>query len=150
MTTDDDVIQILERDHRRIDDLAEQLDSITDTDEIRRVYVQIVDELLAHEEVEHEVLFPAFRAMLDAAGDRTIDLRMGEHDELNGLLTEMRELDPGGFAFIKRGSALLQEMEGHFAREEESVFALMRAQMSPDELVALGQRAIAVKAAATA
>jgi iron-sulfur cluster repair protein YtfE (RIC family) len=147
MSTDVDIIEFLERDHRRIDDLAAQLDSITDTDEISRLYVLIVDALLAHEAIEHEVLFPAFRALLTTAGDRILEHRMGEHEELNAMLVEMRELDPSGFAFIKRGSALLQEMEGHFAREEQSVFARMRAEMAHDELVDLGRRAIALKSA---
>ncbi len=149
MTTDLDVIQILERDHRRMDQLAEQLDSVTDTGEIRRLYVQIVDELLAHEAVEQEVLFPAFRALSEVGGDNTLDKRMGEHEELNCLLAEMRELDPNEFAFIKRGSALLQEMESHFAREEESVFARMRAEIPLEELLALGHRAMAMKNAST-
>lgn len=150
MTTDVDVIQILESDHRRIDDLAERLDSVTDTEEIRRLYVQIVEELLAHESVEQQVVFPAFRALLDEAGDDTLDRRIGEHEELNELLAEMRDLDPCGFAFVKRASALLQEVEGHFACEEESVFARLRAELTSDEIAALGERVEALKNASTA
>jgi hypothetical protein len=61
----------------------------------------------------------------------------------------MQDLDPSGFAFIKRGSALLLEMEGHFAREEESVFALMRAAIQPADLARLAQRAIDLKNSTT-
>jgi hemerythrin superfamily protein len=146
MANDDvDLIELLERDHRRIDDLAERLDSTADTDEIRDLYRQIVDGLLAHEAIENEVLFPAFRAMLDDRGERALESRLGEHDELNELLEEMRDLDMSGFAFIKRGSALLLELEGHFAREEETVFAPMRAQLPRDELLRLGRAALTVK-----
>lgn len=150
MTTDVDIIELLETDHRRISDLAERLDSVTDDDEVRDLYRQIVDGLLAHEAIEHEVLFPAFRAMHDtdaesSADDATLDERLGEHDELNGLLAEMRDLDSHDFAFVKRGSALLLDIEGHFEMEEESVFAPMREQLSKEELVELGRRALAVK-----
>lgn len=140
-----DVIDLLERDHRMIDELAERLDTEDDPDEIRRLYVRIVEALTVHEEIEQEILFPAFLDLIHSATDTTLDRRLGEHEELNGLLAEMRELDPNDYAFIKRGSALLLEVEGHFAREEDSVFARMRAECSVEDLTALGKRAMAVR-----
>jgi hypothetical protein len=145
MHTDVDVIELLERDHRRIDDLAGRLDTVTDTAEIRAIYEQLVDALHAHERIEHEILFPAYQAMVaGASDDAAIDHRVGEHEELNSLLAEMRDLECDDFAFIKRGSALLNEIEGHFAEEEASVFARMRAEMPADELLALAERAMSV------
>jgi hemerythrin superfamily protein len=125
--------------------LAEELDRTDDPAEIGGLYERIVDELVAHEAAEQEVVFPAFRAALERSGDHTVADRVGEHEEMNELLSEMRELAPEGFAFVKRGSAFLLEVEGHFAREEESVFARMRATFNADELVELGTRALAVK-----
>jgi Hemerythrin HHE cation binding domain len=140
-----DAVELLLRDHRLIDGLAEQLDTVDDPTEIRRLYLRIVEELAAHETAEQEVVFPAFRAALPSGGDATLTNRMGEHEELNATLAEMRSLAPDCFEFTKRGSALLLEIKGHFLREEESVFARMRATMSADELAVLGSRVIAVK-----
>lgn len=140
-----DVIDLLLSDHRLIDGLAEQLDASDDPAEIRRLFLRIVEELAAHEAVEQEVVFPAFRAALDVADDDTLSHRMGEHEELNEMLAEMRSLPPDGFGFTKRGSALLLEVKGHFQREEESVFARMRATFSADDLAELGNRALVVK-----
>jgi hemerythrin superfamily protein len=145
MTQPIDVIELLERDHRLIDGLAEQLDTTNDPAEIRRLFLRIVEELSAHEAVEQEIVFPAFRARCDESGEHTLAHRMGEHEELNGLLAEMRSLAPDCFAFIKRGSALLLEVKSHFMIEEESVFARIRASLSADELAELGARALAVK-----
>jgi hypothetical protein len=146
MEHDENLIDLLERDHRRIDGLAEQLDSTTDSDVIRDLYRQIVDALRVHESIEHQVLFPAFHEMLAAGGeDSTLSARVGEHEELNSMLAEMAELDCDDYAFIKRGSALLLELEGHFEREEESVFAPMRARIDPDELRRLGERALTLQ-----
>lgn len=142
MPTDDDIIEILERDHRRISDLAERLDSVTDDDEIRDLYRQIVEGLLAHEAIENEVLFPAYRKLLHTDEAAPLDERLGEHEELNDLLAEMHDYDPHDFAFVKRGSALLLEIERHFDLEEASVFAAMRAQVPRAELVELGRRAL--------
>jgi hemerythrin superfamily protein len=142
MTTDIDILDVLEQDHRRISDLAERLDSVTDDDEIRDLYRQIVDGLLAHEAIEHELLFPAFRASLDASEQASVDARIGEHEELNSLLAEMKELDAHDFGFVKRGSALLIEIERHFELEEESVFAVLRARLPEEQRVELGRRAL--------
>jgi hemerythrin superfamily protein len=140
-----DAIEILLRDHRLIDGLAEQLDTVDDPAEIRRLYLRIAEELAAHEAAEQEVVFPAFRAALEMADDNTLARRMGEHEELNETLAEMRSLAPDNFDFTKRGSALLLEIKGHFLREEESVFAQMRATFSADDLAELGSRVLDVK-----
>ena len=145
MTNEIDVIDLLLSDHRLIDGLAEQLDAAEDPAEIRRLFMRIVEELAAHEAVEQEVVFPAFRAAVEMADDDTLAHRMGEHEELNELLAEMRSLPPDCFGFTKRGSALLLEVKAHFELEEESVFARMRATFSADDLAELGSRAVVVK-----
>ncbi len=145
MTNPIDVIDLLERDHRRIDALAEDLENADDPTDVRRLFLTIVEELAAHEAAEQKVLFPAFRTMVAATDDTTLAHRMGEHEELNGLLAEMRSLAPKGFAFTKRGSALMLEVKAHFMLEEESVFAPMRETMSAEDLGELGRRALEVK-----
>ena len=138
MTAPIDVIELLERDHRRINGLVEELDATDDPAQIRHLYLRIVEELSAHEAVEQAVLFPAFRAAFAADGDDTLSHRIGEHEELNEMLAEMRTLAPDSFGFIKRGSALLLELIGHFLIEEETVFARLRRELTPDALVELG------------
>ena len=92
MTDQVDGIELLLHDHRMIDRLAEQLDATDDPAEIRHLFLRIVEELAAHEAAEQEVVFPAFRAKFDAADDHTLANRMGEHEEMNELLAEMRSL----------------------------------------------------------
>jgi hemerythrin superfamily protein len=145
MTNQIDAIELLLCDHRLIDGLAEQLDTTDDPIEISRLYQQIVAELIAHEAAEQDVVFPAFQAVLGPSDDDTVAHRMGEHEELNDLLAEMRTLAPDCFAFMKRGSALMLEVKGHFQREEESVFSRIRASFTPDELVEMGTQVLAAK-----
>lgn len=140
-----DVIDLLQRDHRMIEGLIEELERTDEPAEVRRVFFRIVEELAAHEAAEQEVVFPAFRAKIEAAGDSTIVHRMGEHEELNELLAEMRCLAPNCFGFTKRGSALMLDIKAHFLNEEETVFARMREVLSPEDLVELGQRALEAK-----
>ncbi|MBI4883599.1 MAG: hemerythrin domain-containing protein [Actinobacteria bacterium] len=140
-----DVIDLLERDHRMINQLAAQLEAADDPAEIRSLFLQIGQELAAHEAVEQQVLFPAFRLALATTGDDTLDRRMGEHEEVNELLAEMRILAPDGFGFTKRASALMLEVNSHFQLEEDTVFARMRAAMSTAQLAELTTRAAAAK-----
>jgi hemerythrin superfamily protein len=150
MTNQTDAIELLLRDHRSIDELAEKLDEMDDPAEIRSVFLRIVELLSGHEAAEHEVIFPAFRAALAGSGDDTVVERVGEHEELNVLLADMRSLAPDDFAFTKKGSAFLLAVKEHFRREEETVFALMRASFSQAELADLADRALAVKQRAPA
>ena len=145
MTDRIDAIDVLLRDHRVIDELAEQLDASNDPAEVRDLYVRIVEELTAHEAAEQEVVYPAFRAALGRSDDDTVTQRLGEHEEMNELLSAMRGLAPESYAFTKRASAFLLEVQGHFQREEESVFDRMRATLSADELAQLGGQVQVVK-----
>jgi hemerythrin superfamily protein len=145
MTTHVDAVELLLEDHRIIDGLAEQLEAANHPAEIRDLFLRIAQELAAHEAAEQEVVFPAFRAALEVADDDTLAHRIGEHEEMNGLLAEMRSLPPDCFGFGKRGSALLLEIKAHFQREEESVFERMKASFSADELAELGTRVLSAK-----
>jgi len=140
-----DIIELLERDHALIDGLAEQLDASEDPVEIRHLFMRLVEELAAHEAAEQDVVFPAYRATFEGTGDATVLSRMGEHEELNELIAEMRSLAPDGYAFIKRASALLLEVKHHFLLEEETVFARMRVALDTDQLLSLGLQAQAAK-----
>ncbi|MEP7112733.1 MAG: hemerythrin domain-containing protein [Ilumatobacteraceae bacterium] len=145
MTNPMDVIELLERDHRRIDALAEELEAADDPAECRRLFLTIVEELAAHEAAEQQVLFPAFRALVEAPDDSILAHRLGEHEELNDLLAEMRSLAPKGFGFTKRGSALMLDVKAHFLAEEETVFVRMREALCDADLAALGTRALEAK-----
>jgi iron-sulfur cluster repair protein YtfE (RIC family) len=145
MTNETDAIEMLLRDHRAIDELVELLDAAEDAAEIRALFLRIAEQLAAHEAVEQQVIFPAFRASLERAGDDTLAHRMDEHEELNELLAEMRSLAPIGFGFTKRESAFVLEIKEHFRREEESVFTRMRESLSVDERAELARQALVVR-----
>ena len=145
MTEHLDAIDLLLRDHRVMRTIAEQLDAADNPTQIRGLFLLLVEQLAAHEAVEQQLIFPAFRASLEGASDDTLEHRMGEHEELNELLAEMRCLAPDGFAFTKRASAFVLEIEEHFRREEETVFMRMRKSFSTDQLAELGDRALEVR-----
>jgi len=139
-----DVIELLIHDHRVISDLAQQLDETDQPVVLRELYVRLVQELAAHEAAEQRILFPALRATLPSAETDTF-ARLGEHDEINELLAEMQTLAPTGLAFAKRASALMLDLERHFAAEEDSLFPRLRLALTPERLSAMAGEATDVK-----
>jgi iron-sulfur cluster repair protein YtfE (RIC family) len=134
-----DVLELLTRDHQRMSDLAQQLEATEEPTEVRRLYLRLVEEISAHEAAEQQVVFPAFRAAVTAGQEETRH-RLGEHEEVNGLLAEMRSLSPTSYGFSKRASALYLELQAHFSAEEEELFPALRAALSRDRLVELAYK----------
>jgi hemerythrin superfamily protein len=131
-----DVIDVLMRDHRLIRSLAERLDTVSDPVELGQVCEQIIDVLIPHERAEQTIVFPALQPA-NADLDESVRHRTSEHHEIDLLLDEMVALDPSGFAFTKRSSALVLELRDHFDVEEQTVFARLRETLATDALVRL-------------
>ena len=144
LDNDDDVIELLVRDHQILLRLAEDLDREEEAARLATLFELFVRELAAHEAGEQQVVFPFY---CDAVlhGDIEARRRTDEHEEINELLAEMRRLTPDDVGFEKRAAALTVELETHFAAEEEDVFPQLRASFTARDLVALGDRVRAVK-----
>lgn len=149
MSAPRDVIDLLTQDHRTIDELARQLEDSEQPADVRDLYLRLVEELAAHEAAEQLVVFPALRAAVPEAEDDA-HARMGEHEEINDLLAEMQTLAPAGLAFRKRASAVLLDLQRHFAVEEESLFPRLQVVLPAERLVALAAAAADAKANAPA
>lgn len=143
MTESRDVVQILTDDHRAIVELASRLESADDPTVVKDLFLHVVERLAAHEAAEQQVLFPAVRAS-SPAGAEDAHVRLDEHDEINGLLVEMRALPPDGLAFAKRASALCLDIQNHFQAEEDVLFPRLVAAMTPIELHRLGGEVVRV------
>lgn len=142
-----DVIELLMRDHRLLDRLLDQLDAEEDRAKLAELLELIGRELSAHEAAEQEVIFPAFRKAMPSAELGTRQ-RLGEHEEINEVIAEMRALTPTNPGFAKRASALILDVRAHFETEEESFFPNLRAMLGPEQLVALVQPVMAAKRSA--
>lgn len=149
MSAPRDVIDLLTQDHRTIDELARQLEDSEQPADLRDLYLRLVEELAAHEAAEQLVVFPAVRAAIPEA-ETDAHARLGEHEEINELLAEMQTLAPAGMAFRKRASAVLLDLQRHFAVEEESLFPRLRTALPAERLVAMAAAAADAKANAPA
>jgi hemerythrin superfamily protein len=144
-----DVVDVLLADHAVLRDLLARLDASDRPSEMRRLYLRIVDEFCTHEAAEEEVLFPIVRALIESDAGAVV-ASIGEHGEVDDLLTEMRCLPPTGCAFAKRATALVVTLGAHLDAEEEQLFPLLREALGPDRLQDLAEAVVTSKERAPA
>jgi hemerythrin superfamily protein len=144
-----DVTELLVQDHRLIDRLLEQLDIEEDPAKLTDLLARIGGELSSHEAAEQQVVFPALRAALPTAEQEALQ-RLGEHEEVNELIAEMRALTASTAGFGKRACALILDLRAHFAAEEESLFPRLRAVLGPEGLAELAGPVLSAERSAPA
>lgn len=134
-----DVIELLIWEHKVLCDILEQLDAEDRPAETEAVFYRLVTALAAHEAAEEDIVFPAFQAAL-GPDQYEISGLLDEHEEIDLLVTEMRQMSPASFGFLKRASALCVELQEHLAEEEEMLFPLLRSVLDPRQLLELAER----------
>jgi iron-sulfur cluster repair protein YtfE (RIC family) len=144
VTEPTDVIDLLLEDHRVVRGLLAELDAADQPEDLRRLYLRIVELHGGHEAAEEDVVFPALRRAAPAAANAAL-ARMGEHEELDQLLEEMRRLAPSGHGFAKRAVALVLELTAHLDAEEQIVFPLLRQSLTPERRAALAVASVLAK-----
>jgi hemerythrin superfamily protein len=143
-----DVIEILEHDHREVERMFVELESLRgDTSEqalSRRqdLMDQVTIELVRHSVAEEVLVYP--RVAEKISEDEAKHARE-EHAEAEETMARLEKLDPGDAAFDEELSTLMREIRHHISDEEGEMFAHMRKVMDPDELRTLGSRVEAFK-----
>jgi hemerythrin-like domain-containing protein len=140
-----DPIEILERDHRRLEQLFEKGEKTTERASKGRVELlaRLKAELTVHERVEEEVLYPALKPHRDA---REIVLEgYQEHHVADVLMKELERLPPEDERWGAKFKVLKENIEHHIEEEEGDMFKTARSVLDRDELESLGLRIEAMK-----
>jgi hemerythrin superfamily protein len=146
----EDALQLLERDHRRLEELLTQGEDTTERAIKTRdaLLDTITAELNAHELIEEEVLYPALKAHAEA---RDIVLEgYQEHHVADLIVKELHAMEPSDERWGAKFKVLMESIEHHIEEEEGKMFPTARSVLSRDELEDLGARMADMKAAAVA
>ncbi|MDP8938231.1 MAG: hemerythrin domain-containing protein [Actinomycetota bacterium] len=144
-----DAVSLLMREHRLAEQLFLQLDAAVeagDQDDQRELADRILTELSAHAAIEEEVLYPAARAVPDAAG--AVDRSLAEHKELETVLARLEGTDPGDARFAEGFRQAREMVDHHVAEEEGELFPVLRRSLADDELASLRDRLVEARSAA--
>jgi hypothetical protein len=126
-----DVVDLLTAQHRRISTLLEQLKAGHDGKQER--FTELVRLLAVHESAEEEVVHPrASRARFDA--DEIVEPRLEEENEAKRALSELYDLGVDHPDFNRKLSAFADAVAAHSANEEAQEFVLLRKQYSGEQL----------------
>ena len=143
-----DVIEVLEQDHREVEQMFAELESLrgasTAEAQSRRKVVteQVTIELVRHSVAEEVLLYPEVE---DKVSAEEAEHARQEHAEAEETLARLEKLDADDPAFDDELAALMAEIRHHIADEEGQMFAHMRQVIDAEELRKLGSRVEAFK-----
>jgi hypothetical protein len=137
-----DLIDVLVRDHRRVETLFTELETEQDDPDHRRNVVDVVvAELVGHMVAEELYLYPAVRDLLPD-GDQLADRDLRQHADAQRT---MDTLDSAAPTFAATLAALIAAARDHIAEQERDLLPRLRRACPADRLESLGRRAEAVK-----
>jgi hypothetical protein len=145
-SSDEDAIALLERDHRRFEELLKQGEDTTGRAVKGRTELlkTLATELNLHELVEEKILYPALKAHPEA---RDIVLEgYQEHHVADVLTSELQGLPPGDERWGAKFKVLKESLEHHIEEEEGEMFRRARGIFSRDDLRRLGAEMARMKA----
>jgi hypothetical protein len=141
-----DAIEILEREHRRFEELLKQGEETSERagSTRRELLATLTAELNAHELMEEKVLYPALQAHPQA---REIVLEgFAEHHVADLIVKELQDVSTDNEAWGAKFKVLKENIEHHIEEEEGNMFRLARGIFAREELRMLAARMLKIRA----
>jgi hypothetical protein len=143
-----DVIEVLEHDHREVEEMFAELESLrgasTEEAKSRRkdLTEQVTIELVRHSVAEEVLVYPEVDKKVSK---EEADHAREEHAEAEKTLQRLEKLDADDPAFDDELATLMGEIRHHIEDEEGEMFVHMRQALDAGELRTLGGRVEAFK-----
>src|SRR5689334_4028549 len=132
-----DAFNLLKADHRKVEELFEQLESASGQAKMR-VFEQIKTELELHTHIEETIFYPALEEP-----KQTHELTLEayeEHDVVKKLLQELSRAKSPTDEWEAQAKVLQENVEHHVEEEENELFKKAKAVLSQDEIETLGEQ----------
>ncbi|MDP1931751.1 MAG: hemerythrin domain-containing protein [Gammaproteobacteria bacterium] len=134
-----DVITLLERDHRSVEDAFRKFENMAKGEHERKKKLAdgICDELLIHMTLEEEILYPAIKQGMNDAKD-IVNEGIVEHSSVKALMKKIKAMKGNEELFDTTVMVLAEQIEHHVKEEEKEMFP--KVQRSKLDIVALGEQ----------
>lgn len=141
MTARQDVVDLIEKDHREVERLFEAMKTNPDQ---RPLLLPVVTSLLvAHSRAEESEVYPAAR---DEAGEtEEVAHSQEEHEEAEALLERLKDTDPSAPDYDQLLQELIDSVTHHVQEEESTVLPGMRERLSDERRQELGDAFLAAR-----
>jgi hemerythrin HHE cation binding domain-containing protein len=130
-----DVVDLIMQDHREVERL---FDELKDNPEKRKGLLPVLTTLLsAHSRAEEAEVYPVAAAEADEADE--VAHSQEEHVEADKLLAKLAATDPESAAFDKALQNVIDAVSHHVDEEETKVLPGIRANLTPERRLELGE-----------
>lgn len=135
-----DATTLLKNDHEAVRQLfREFMDAAGDT-EARRVLCRAIrHSLQTHSRMEEQVFYPAVMRLRADPARAAVRGALEDHHLMDGLLTELDQLEPEDPRHGETMRVLQETVERHIAEQEDALFAQARIHLTDERLERLGQ-----------
>ena len=128
-------LEMLKDDHRKVDQLFEQMNNLEDYSEKTELFQKIKDELQLHASLEESHFYPLFAEK--PGFEDLVEDSLDDHQEVKSLLEEISAIDDED-EFDERIDELMESVQYHVEQEENEFFPRVEAIMSKEELDQMG------------
>lgn len=119
-----DAIDLLKKDHRKVEELFSQFEDATAASRKAKIAKEICTELKIHTVIEEEIFYPACKGKVEKAD---MDEAYVEHDAAKLLINNIEKSEPKSEFYDAKIMVLSEEIK-HHVKEEERFFKGMFAQ----------------------
>jgi hemerythrin superfamily protein len=134
---DVNAVDMLESQHREVEDLFAKLEKADRGDRKQKLFTQIADKLAVHASIEEEAFYPAVKAK------RTEDIlleSLEEHLGIKRVLADLIDLDASDETFDAKTKVLQEQVEHHVGEEEDDLFPKVKKIFDEETLIAIAQQ----------
>jgi hemerythrin superfamily protein len=139
-----DAIDMLKKDHRRVEELFEKVKANEDGNN-RAVFKRIKSELDVHTHIEEKIFYPFMLKKGDEELQKIVREGFEEHRQAKTLLAELNEQTGTSELFKARIKVLMENIEHHVEEEEGEMFPMVEDQFDGKTREKLGARMQAEK-----
>jgi len=138
-----DIMQVLHRDHMKVDELFFQFSKSEDAAEKKRIVDRIILELGLHAKAEEELVYPEIRDGKEDV-ESMMDEADTEHHVVKFLLAELGAMKPSDDHYDAKVTVLCELVKHHVQEEEKEIFEKLK--NSDADLEELGDKFLERKA----
>ncbi|HXD16198.1 MAG TPA: hemerythrin domain-containing protein [Vicinamibacterales bacterium] len=140
-----DALDLIKQDHKRLKKLLQETLEAKEADR-ESCMDHLRTELVAHERIEEEVLYPRLRDEKKAR--ESVLEGYEEHHVADVILDELLDVPPETDVWKAKVKVLKENVEHHMDEEESELFKKARAVLDSDELHRLGDQMAEIKRSA--
>jgi hemerythrin superfamily protein len=129
-------IDILKKDHRKVDDLFTQIES--DGSDRKAIFEQIFNELTLHSQAEETFFYPELELSSETSGD--VQHSYKEHQQVKDMLEELASSDPNAAVWMTKLNELKESVQHHVEEEEGELFPKSEQVLGQQKLDEIGRK----------